>query len=236
MSGSIVILTGAGISRASGLETFSGDGGIWNTHEVDKIASAEALAKNPTQVLSFYDDMRKKLLSDEVSPNAAHYALARLEVEWAGQVIIITQNIDNLHERAGNTHVIHSHGELTKARCTSCGHVFSWWRDIDTNDLCGVCGEDAPLRPHIVLFGESPLELGKTEDALGHCDLFVSIGSSLTVHPAAGFVDAVNSRDNTLTVELNQEPSARSEVFDEGYFGAAEEIVPIFVSGLLAVA
>lgn len=227
--GRIVILTGAGISKASGIPTYRDKGGIWTKHHVEEVATPQALASNPVAAYGFFDNLRDQVLSDDVEPNAAHYALARLEQEWQGQVTIITQNIDDLHERGGSQNVFHMHGEVLKARCTHCGHVRTWKRDLDTNDLCDVCDVDAALRPHVVLFGEMPLCMNEIEASLRECDLFITIGSSLDVYPAAGFVDEVNAR----TVELNLEPSSRAEAFDEAYYGPAEAIVPVFVGGLL---
>ena len=234
--GNIVILTGAGISQASGLATFRDPDGVWNKHRVEDVASPEGLANNPMLLFAFYDDFRAQVLSDQIQSNAAHVALARLEEEWPKEVTIITQNIDNLHEQAGSQNVIHMHGEIFKARCTKCDHVRPWRGDMDTNDLCSVCEWEAMLRPHVVLFGEAPIMMPNVNAALDDCDVFLSIGTSLNVHPASVFVDQVNKRPGTRTVELNLEPSMRVEQFDESYVGAASDIVPLFVSGMLAAA
>lgn len=230
----IFVLTGAGVSKPSGLATFRDPDGVWSRHRVEDVATPQALHENPTQLHQFYDEFRSLITSGSVQPNAAHIALARLEEEWPGGVTIVTQNIDDLHERAGSQNVIHMHGEALKARCSKCGHIRSWRGSMDTNDLCNVCEWEAELRPHVVLFGEAPLMMPSIHSALDACDLFVAIGSSLNVYPAASFVDQVRERPNTRTVELNLEPSARTEKFDESYMGDTTEIVPLFVSGLLA--
>ena len=235
-TGNIVVLTGAGISKESGLATFRDPDGVWEKHRVEDVATPEAFANDPMLFLSFYDNFRALVRSDQIQPNAAHLALAKLEQEWPGEVTIITQNIDDLHERAGSENLIYMHGEILKARCSQCGHVRTWLRDLDTNDLCSACEWDAELRPHVVLFGEAPLLMSSVNEALDACDVFLSIGTSLNVHPADSFVEQVNKRQNTRTVELNLEPSECVEQFDEAYVGAATEIVPLFVSGILAAA
>ena len=234
--GNIVVLTGAGISKESGLSTFRDPDGVWEKHQIEDVATLEAFTNNPTGFLSFYDDLRRLVLSDQIQPNAAHKALAKLEQEWRGDVIIITQNVDDLHERAGNQNVIHMHGEILKARCSKCGHVRTWMRDMDTNDLCSVCEWEAELRPHVVLFGEAPLMMSSVYAALDACDVFISIGTSLNVHPADTFVEQVSKKQNVKTVELNLEPSENVEKFDEAFFGAATDLVPLYVSGILAAA
>jgi NAD-dependent deacetylase len=232
--GRIAVLTGAGISKASGLSTYRDPDGTWSENRIEDVATPDAFKKNPTLALKFFNDLRETVLSDQVQPNAAHMALALLEQEWPGEVTIITQNIDNLHERAGSQNVIHMHGEILKARCSKCGHVCSWWGNMDANDLCAVCEWEADLRPHVVLFGEAPLMTPGAHAALDACDVFLAIGTSLNVYPAANFVEKVNEREGTRTVELNLEPSSKTVHFDESYIGDATDTVPIFVSGMLA--
>lgn len=227
----IVILTGAGISAESGLSTFRDAGGLWEKHRIEDVATPEAFARDPEGVQKFYNLRRRHL--DEVAPNAAHRALARLEAESDSGVTIITQNVDDLHERAGSRNVLHMHGELKKARCLECGRASPWEDDIAPTSACPACGTVGRLRPHVVWFGEIPLELDRIDRLLGACDLFVSIGTSGAVYPAAGFVSQIRALGRAHTVELNLEPSAGSHFFHEARYGPAGTIVPLFVEELL---
>ena len=227
---SIVILTGAGISAESGVRTFRDAGGLWEGHRVEKVATPEGFARNPGLVHGFYNARRRQLA--EVQPNAAHFALAELERHWPGEVLLVTQNVDDLHERAGSRNLIHLHGELLKARCGACGRVHSWLEDLGTGTPCPACGTTA-LRPHIVWFGELPFELPRIYDALEHCGLFLAIGTSGLVYPAAGFVEAAQSAH---TVEMNLQPTEVADGFREHLLGPATEQVPAFVEQLLATA
>jgi NAD-dependent deacetylase len=231
---SIVVLTGAGISAESGLPTFRGGDGLWLGWRLDDVATPEAFARQPDVVQRFYDLRRRQLLGREIAPNAAHRALAELERRWPGQVQIVTQNIDDLHERAGSTNLIHMHGELLKARCTRCPAVCPWRGDLADAHRCPGCDGVDVLRPHVVWFGEMPLELDAIYAALAACDLFVAIGTSGQVYPAAGFVEEVRRHGRAHTVELNLEPSALDGRFGERRRGPASEIVPRFVDELLA--
>ncbi len=228
---SIVILTGAGISRESGLATFRDPGGVWDQVRLEDVATPEAFRRDPARVQAFYNARRRQLADAAVRPNAAHAALARLERDWPGTVLLVTQNIDDLHERAGSRNLIHMHGELGKARCTRCGGVMAWPGDLGTGDYCPLCNKTGALRPHVVWFGEMPLEMERITAALAACDLFVSIGTSGAVYPAAGFVAEVRGR--ARTVELNLEPSDGAGRFDEARYGPATAIVPAFVDELL---
>jgi NAD-dependent deacetylase len=228
----IVVLTGAGISAESGLPTFRGAGGLWMGKRVEEVATPEAFARQPDVVQRFYDLRRRQLLAAGIAPNPAHLALAGLEERWPGRVLIVTQNIDDLHERAGSGAVIHMHGELLKARCTGCAAVCAWRSDLGTAHLCPECGQGGALRPHVVWFGEMPLELDTIHEALAACDLFVAVGTSGQVYPAAGFVEEVRGRAHT--VELNLEPSAGNSLFAERRYGPASAIVPSYVAELLA--
>jgi NAD-dependent deacetylase len=222
----IVILTGAGISRESGLSTFRDPDGIWAQVRLEDLATPEAFARDPARVHAFYNARRAQLA--EVEPNAAHFALARLEREWPCPVLLVTQNVDDLHDRAGSQ-PLHMHGELRRARCLACAAVMPWTGDLATTTPCPACAATA-LRPDIVWFGEMPKGMDQIEAALDECGLFVSIGTSGTVYPAAGFVaDAAHAR----TVELNLEPSTGSALFDETYHGPATQVVPAFVERLL---
>lgn len=225
---SIVILTGAGISRESGLATFRDAGGVWATVPLEDVATPEAFARDPARVHAFYNARRAQLAA--ARPNAAHRALARLQRRWPGDVLLVTQNIDDLDDRAGSRPV-HMHGELAKARCLHCGSVCPWDGDLSTAARCPACGAAGAMRPHVVWFGEMPLELDRISDALSACDLFVAIGTSAEVQPAAGFVDQVRGRARTL--ELNLQPTAASERFDEQRHGLAGVLVPAWVDEVL---
>lgn len=229
---SIVILTGAGISAESGIRTFRASDGLWEDHKVEDVATPEAFERNPHLVHRFYNERRKQLLSDEIKPNAAHIALAELEEKFPGDVLIVTQNIDNLHERAGSRNVLHMHGELLNQRCQDSGVVYRIEENSQPEDLCQCCGSSGNLRPDIVWFGEMPMDMPKIHDALENCDLFVSIGTSGNVYPAAGFVEHANAV-GALTVELNLEPSRVGSVFGHKVYGPASEVIPEFVRDIL---
>jgi len=231
--GAIVVLTGAGISVESGLPSFRGAGGLWEGWRLEDVATPEAFDRDPATVQRFYDQRRRQLLEGAVQPNAAHQSLAELERQWPGDVLVVTQNIDDLHERAGTGHLIHMHGELLRARCTPCASVHSWREDLSVEHHCAACGRTNTLRPHVVWFGEMPLQLDAIYEALSSCRLFVAIGTSGQVYPAAGFVEEVRRHDRAHTIELNLEPSAVSDLFEESRYGPASEIVPRFVAELL---
>ncbi|MGE8132546.1 MULTISPECIES: NAD-dependent deacylase [Novosphingobium] len=230
----IVILTGAGISAESGIDTFRGGGGLWEQHRVEDVATPEAFARDPNLVLRFYDMRREAIQTKE--PNAAHYALARLDREWAkragGEVLIVTQNVDDLHERGGALNVLHMHGEHLKAWCTSCDRRHRWTGPLLHRPECPTCGMQA-LRPDVVWFGEVPYRMDEIYRAVSEADLFVSIGTSGAVYPAAGLVRT--ARDlGVQTLELNLERSQGSAWFHETRLGAATEIVPAWVEELLS--
>lgn len=230
----IVILTGAGISAESGIDTFRGGGGLWEQHRVEDVATPEAFARDPNLVLRFYDMRREAIQTKE--PNAAHYALARLDREWAkragGEVLIVTQNVDDLHERGGALNVLHMHGEHLKAWCTSCDRRHRWTGPLLHRPECPTCSMQA-LRPDVVWFGEVPYRMDEIYRAVSEADLFVSIGTSGAVYPAAGLVRT--ARDlGVQTLELNLERSQGSAWFHETRLGAATEIVPAWVEELLA--
>jgi NAD-dependent deacetylase len=224
----IVILTGAGISAESGLRTFRDGDGLWENHRVQDVATPEAFHRNPALVYRFYNERRRSLSS--VEPNAAHRALARLEREWRGDVLLVTQNVDDLHDRAHSKNLVHMHGELSKGRCLACRAVHTWPQDLDQDSRCPACG-CGPVRPHIVWFGELPLDMDRIYQALEGCDLFVAIGTSGHVYPAAGFVEAVGP--SARTVELNLKPSLVASAFQEARTGKATDLVPSFVDELL---
>jgi NAD-dependent deacetylase len=225
----IVILTGAGISAESGIATFRGPGGLWEGHRVEDVCTPEALARDPALVHRFYDLRRAALAG--VAPNAAHLALARLDREWAGALLIVTQNVDDLHERAGARRMLHMHGALRSALCAECGERRGWTAALPPGSVCPACGA-AALRPDIVFFGEMPYQMERIEAALARADLFVSVGTSGAVYPAAGFVQLARHH-GARTLELNLEPSAGSGWFDEMRAGAAGTLVPAWVDTVL---
>jgi len=234
--GSIVALTGAGISVESGLPSFRGADGLWEGWRLEEVATPEAFARQPATVQRFYDQRRRQLQGAGIRPNAAHLALARLETHWPGEVLVVTQNIDDLHERAGTRNLIHMHGELLRARCTACAALHTCRHDLEPDHRCQACGQQNVLRPHVVWFGEMPLALDAIDAALARCDLFLAIGTSGQVYPAAGFVETVRRHGRGHTVELNLEPSAMSSRFAEHRQGPASETVPRLVEEILGEA
>jgi NAD-dependent deacetylase len=234
----IVILTGAGISVESGLPPFRTmkDGRTgWDTgltvYPLEDVCTPEAFRRDPALVQSFYDARRAKL--KEVQPNDAHRALARLDAEWPGELLIVTQNVDDLHERAGAKRVLHMHGELKSAWCLACGDRVPWEEDLGSGPPCPACGVSGRLRPDIVWFGEMPYEMERIDRALRDADLFVSVGTSGAVYPAAGFVQTVRYV-GARTLELNLEPSLGSYHFHESRIGPASALVPVWVEEVLA--
>lgn len=230
---SIVILTGAGISAESGLETFRGMDGLWCGHRVEDVATPEAFMRNPALVHDFYNMRRQGLLAPGIKPNAAHLALAELESKWPSDVLVVTQNIDNLHERAGTKNLIHMHGEALKAFCHFCRHTITHTHDLSANLACEACKKTGGVRPDIVWFGEMPYRMDEILEALASCDLFLSIGTSGNVYPAAGFVREALRR-GAFTLEFNLEPSLTASVFHEVITGPAGTTVPEMVKKLLA--
>ena len=225
----IVILTGAGISAESGIATFRGPGGLWEGHRVEDVCTPEALARDPALVHRFYD-LRRAALAD-VEPNAAHHALARLDAAWPGELLIVTQNVDDLHERAGANRLLHMHGELRSALCAACGAQAAWRGPLPPGSICGACA--APmLRPDIVFFGEMPYQMDRIEHAIARADLFVSVGTSGAVYPAAGFVQTARYY-GAQTLEMNLEPSAGSIHFHDVRIGAAGALVPVWVEDMV---
>lgn len=224
----VVVLTGAGISAESGIRTFRAADGLWEEHRVEDVATPEGFQRNPRLVQEFYNQRRRQLQQPEIVPNAAHRALAELEEALGDNFLLVTQNIDNLHERAGSRRVTHMHGELLKVRCVRSGQVIDWQGDVTADDRCHCCQFPAPLRPHIVWFGEMPLEMERIYDALARADLFVAVGTSGHVYPAAGFVHEASAH-GARTVELNLEPSQVQSQFDEKIYGPASQVVPAFV-------
>ena len=228
---SIVILTGAGVSAESGLATFRGPDGLWEGHRVEDVCTPEAFRRDPALVHAFYDARRAKL--GTVEPNAAHEALARLDAEWAGELLLITQNVDDLHERAGSSRLLHMHGELAKGWCLACDERFGWTGGMGEGARCSLCGTSGHVRPDIVWFGEMPYEMDRIDEELRNADLFVSIGTSGAVYPAAGFVQTARYC-GARTLEMNLDPSLGSTFFDESRIGPAGKLVPEWVDEVLA--
>lgn len=226
----VVVLTGAGISAESGIATFRDAGGLWEGHRVEDVATPEGFERDPHTVQRFYDARRRAVAA--AAPNAAHRALARLEGALGDDLLIVTQNVDDLHERGGARSVVHMHGELRRAQCTRCGARPPWDGDLAPAPPCPVCGERA-LRPDVVWFGEVPHELDRIERAVAHADVFAAIGTSGEVYPAAGYV-ALAAAYGAHTVELNLVPTGALAPFDEVRVGPATTVVPEFVDDLLA--
>ena len=231
----LVVLTGAGVSAESGVPTFRASDGLWEGHRIEEVATPEGFAADPALVQDFYNQRRRHLA--RVQPNAAHRALADLAARWRGDFLLVTQNVDDLHDRAhvetppaSGFELIHMHGELLKARCTASGVVCDWTGDLAVAHASPHHPQGI-LRPHIVWFGEMPLEMERIEAALEQCDLFVSIGTSGAVYPAAGFVQSARMA-GARTVEINLEPTQGRRLFDEGVYGPASETVPAFFDAL----
>ena len=231
----IVILTGAGVSAESGLGTFRDEGGLWAKFDPMKLATPEAFAADPETVLGFYNARRANL--SDAKANAAHHALAELEQNWMmdgrSDFLLVTQNIDDLHEQAGSASLLHMHGELLKTRCSLCDHLFYDREDMAIDRLCPACTKAGGLRPHVVWFGEMPLGLDQIYAALSRCDLFVAIGTSGTVYPAAGLIDLARE-SGAATLELNLDPSDVASSADRVILGRATETVPRWVADILS--
>ena len=229
----IVILTGAGISAESGVKTFRASDGLWEEHRIEDVATPEGFARDPELVQRFYNQRRRPLIDNAVQSNPAHFALSKLQDEFDGEVLIVTQNIDNLHEQAGSTGVLHMHGEILKMRCANTNKVYDCKSDITVEDVCACCSMSGLLRPHIVWFGEVPFYMDQISQALAECDLFLSIGTSGNVYPAAGFVQLAGQSGAT-TVEINLEASNVASSFDKAIYGKAGEVLPNWVTEFLA--
>lgn len=226
----IVILTGAGISAESGVPTFRGPDGLWEGQRVEDVATPDGYRRNPDLVLDFYDQRRANL--SKVEPNAAHIALGRLDAAWNGRLLIVTQNVDDLHERGGAKRLLHMHGELNSGLCLSCGERRPFEGQMASRPPCAACGIDGHVRPDIVWFGEMPYRMDEIDNAIATCDLFVSIGTSGAVFPAAGFVQSARYA-GARTLELNLDPSEGSIFFNESRMGKAGDLVPQWVDEVL---
>lgn len=235
MAPGIAVLTGAGISKESGIDTFRDAGGLWTRVNLEEVATIEAWHRDKKKVLDFYNETRGSLRAAGVAPNAAHEALARLEKEYDGEVTVITQNIDPLHELAGSRKVVHMHGREGEARCMTCQKVFPTDDDLTPASVCPNCKAVGELRPNIVWFGEMPHHLDEIYEILERCGLFLAIGTSGEVYPAAGFVLHVRRyRPRAHTVEINLEPTGNETMFHEHIYGPATRTVPHYVARVLA--
>lgn len=228
----IVVLTGAGISAESGIPTFRGTDGLWEGHPVEDVATPEGFARNPERVHQFYNQRRARLLDGTVQPNPAHRALAELAQHPGVELTLVTQNIDDLHERGGSPEVLHMHGELLKSRCTRCGAVAGCREDLSRASVCASCAGTDCLRVDVVWFGEMPFHLDEISMALSAADLFVAIGTSGRVYPAAGFVSMARSA-GIATLEMNLEKSGVTGLFSESRSGRAGELVPQWVAEVI---
>jgi len=234
---SIVILTGAGISAESGIKTFRDQDGLWENHRIEEVATPEAFIANPDLVHLFYNARREQLFSEEVEHNKGHEAIATLIKEFKGDVTLVTQNVDDLHERAGRAlnlpdgHVIHMHGELSKMRCKETQNVFTSEHSLDKNLRCPCCKRPGNLRPHIVWFGEMPFYLDKIYEALSKCELFISIGTSGNVYPASQFVSF--TQEDCYRLEVNLAETTVSPLFHNRRIGKAGDTLPELIEDIL---
>ena len=226
----IVILTGAGISAESGLATFRASNGLWNNHKVEDVATIEAFERNPAYVHEFYNELKKELVKAE--PNPAHLAITRLQNEYPANINVVTQNVDTLHEKAGNKNIYHVHGQINQAVCLNCGHILETFGDVDTETVCQNCGIAGMMKPNIVFFGENLLCMDKVDDLLRHCDMFLSIGTSGVVFPAAAFVQTAKYY-GAATFEFNLEPTSNNFYFDKHIFGPAGTTLPAFIDEMI---
>jgi NAD-dependent deacetylase len=232
----VVVLTGSGVSAESGVATFRDPDGIWARHDWREVATPEAFAAEPARVHGFYNARRRKL--KDVAPNPAHFALASLERELeslGGALLVVTQNVDDLHERAGSSRLVHMHGELLKARCGQCDDSVSWTEDLDTDVACAACGMVGSMRPDVVWFGETPKHMNLIAEAIRRADCFAAIGTSGSVYPAASFVAEARARGIPCT-EINLEPSDNAALFSDQMYGKASELAPRWSQRLVETA
>nr|WP_308227010.1 Sir2 family NAD+-dependent deacetylase [Providencia vermicola] len=229
----VVVLTGAGISAESGIKTFRSSDGLWEEHRVEDVATPEGFARDPKLVQRFYNERRRQLQQENIKPNPAHFALAQLEALLGDNFLLVTQNIDNLHERAGSKRIVHMHGELLKVRCSWSNQVVEWKGDLSVEERCHCCQFPQPLRPHIVWFGEMPFGMDQIYQSLEEATIFIAIGTSGHVYPAAGFVHEARL-NGAHTVELNLEPSQVESEFEEKHYGLASQVVVDYVNQLMS--
>lgn len=226
----IVILTGAGISAESGLATFRASNGLWNNHKVEDVATVEGFARNPAYVHEFYNELKLELV--KAQPNSAHLAITRLQNEYPANISVVTQNVDTLHEKAGNQNIYHIHGQINQAVCQHCGHILETFGDVDTQTQCANCNVVGMMKPNIVFFGENLLYMDKVDKLLSNCDLFLSVGTSGVVFPAASFVQ-IAKYNGAKTFEFNLEATSNNFYFDKHIMGPAGTTLPAFVDELI---
>jgi NAD-dependent deacetylase len=226
----IFILTGAGVSAGSGLPTYRDRGGLWDQHIVEKVGSLRGYIADPAGVLEFYNGIRRDIHAE---PCAAHLALARLEAEWPWRVTVCTQNVDNLHQRAGSKNVIAMHGDITTDRCHACGAIAPVDGDVTLETSCAACGKIGSMRPNLIWFGEIPIGMDQVMDALETADMFVAIGTSGEVFPASSLADRARYR-GIPTLLLNLDPPSNNNAFDSSRYGEADQIVPEWVHEILS--
>ena len=226
----IVILTGAGISAESGLATFRASNGLWNNHKVEDVATVEGFARNPAYVHDFYNELKLELV--KAQPNTAHLAITHLQKEYPANISVVTQNVDTLHEKAGNQNIYHIHGQINQAVCQHCGHILETFGDVDTQTQCANCNVVGMMKPNIVFFGENLLYMDKVDKLLSNCDLFLSVGTSGVVFPAASFVQ-IAKYNGAKTFEFNLEATSNNFYFDKHIMGPAGTTLPAFVDELI---
>lgn len=226
----IIILTGAGISAESGLATFRASNGLWNNHKVEDVATIEAFERNPDYVHDFYNELKLELI--KAQPNPAHLAITKLQQNYPAKISVITQNVDTLHEKAGNQNIYHIHGQINQSVCLNCGHILETFGDVDTQTQCHNCHVTGMMKPNIVFFGENLLCMDTVEQLLSSCDLFLSVGTSGVVFPAASFVQ-IAKYNGAKTFEFNLEPTSNNFYFDKHIMGPAGTTLPAFIEELL---
>ncbi|MDD2326144.1 MAG: NAD-dependent deacylase [Alphaproteobacteria bacterium] len=226
----IVVLTGAGISAESGVPVFRGPDGLWHGRRVEDVATHEAMTRDPWGVNGFFNELRRFV--EKVEPNPAHLALQKLEAAYGDKFLLVTQNVDPLHKRAGSKNLLPMHGELQSIWCEACGERTPFFDDALQTTPCPACGRTGTLRPDIVLFGEMPYAMDTITDALMRCDLFIAVGTSGFVYPAAGFVD-IARHASAHTIEVNLAETERSPAFHEKRTGPAGQILPALVEELI---
>ncbi len=220
----LFILTGAGVSKESGIKTFREKDGLWENYKIEDVCTVEAFIKDPNLVNNFYNERRSSIIDQKILPNEAHYQLAKLEKKWKGDFILVTQNIDNLHEQAGSKKILHMHGSLDKCFCMNCGAEYKFNFDLSTEFVCKKCNVKGKVRVDIVWFGEQPKYLDKIYKYLDRTDVFLSIGTSNNVYPAAGFIDYLKHQKRKIDFyEFNIEKTSKSFLFTKSFIGPASE-------------
>ena len=233
MKKKIFVLSGAGVSKESGIKTFRESDGLWENYKIEDVCTPQAFLTNPELVNNFYNDRKKQMNDPKIKPNNAHIFISKLEEKFFNNFMLVTQNIDNLHEKAGSKKVYHMHGSLEKKICMLCNYTSRFDKDISTEQICENCNEKGKVRVDVVWFGEMPKYLDKIYDFLEKVDIFISVGTSSLVYPAAGFIDYVKLRNkNAKLIEFNIEKTSKSILFDQVYIGKASTTIPKFVNSL----